>query len=51
MYNWSQEDGDAEAAAFHDENIDQILEQRTQKRLIGGLVFAVFRRNRDASGS
>ena len=33
-----QEDGDAEAAAFHDENINQILEQRTQKRLIGGLV-------------
>lgn len=40
-FDWyHQEDGEAEAAAFHAQNIDQILEQRTQQRLIGGLVFS-----------
>ncbi|MCO5572462.1 hypothetical protein L7F22_026217 [Adiantum nelumboides] len=35
-YDMLKEDGEAEAAAFHAQNIDQILEQRTQQRLIGG---------------
>lgn len=35
-YDMLKDDGEAEAAAFHAQNIDQILEQRTQKRLIGG---------------
>lgn len=35
-YDILKEDGEAEAAAFHAQNIDQILEQRTQQRLIGG---------------
>jgi hypothetical protein len=38
ILNWAvlQEDGEAESAAFHAQNIDQILESRTEKRLIGG---------------
>eukprot|EP00250_Pteridium_aquilinum_P001778 c11994_g1_i1 orf=341-5044(-) len=35
-YDILKDDGEAEAAAFHAQNIDQILEQRTQQRLIGG---------------
>ncbi|KAH7441097.1 hypothetical protein KP509_03G025400 [Ceratopteris richardii] len=35
-YDMLKEDGEAEAAAFHAQNIDQILEQRTQQRVIGG---------------
>lgn len=33
-----QEDGDAAAAEFSTQNIHEILEHRTQKRLIGGYV-------------
>ncbi|KAI5074233.1 hypothetical protein GOP47_0010194 [Adiantum capillus-veneris] len=35
-YSILREDGEAEAAAFHAQNIEQILESRTEKRLVGG---------------
>lgn len=35
-YSILKEDGEAEAAAFHAQNIEQILESRTEKRLVGG---------------
>ncbi|KAH7443566.1 hypothetical protein KP509_02G040400 [Ceratopteris richardii] len=35
-YSILREDGEAEAAAFHSQNIEQILQSRTEKRLVGG---------------